>query len=122
MKRAVVLLFSLAAACAGDAHTDAPQLRPQGLLPGSIGVAVKRDTVGVVVAAVKKDGAADSAGLRAGDVVLRYNGAPVSSLREFNRLVIDSPPGSTARVELLRDGNVHQVEIPVRELDTMPRV
>jgi S1-C subfamily serine protease len=120
MLRSLVLLLVLAA-CVGG-HTD-PELRPHaGLLPGSIGVAVKRDTAGVVVAAVKKDGGADTAGMRAGDVVLRYNGASVSSLREFNRLVIDSPPGSTARVELLRDGKVHQVEVPVRELDTMPRV
>jgi S1-C subfamily serine protease len=121
MLRSLVLLLVLAAACVGG-QTE-PELRPQaGLLPGSIGVAVKRDTAGVVVAAVKKDGGADTAGMRAGDVVLRYNGASVSSLREFNRLVIDSPPGSTARVELLRDGKVHQVEVPVRELDTMPRV
>jgi hypothetical protein len=36
--------------------------------------------------------------------------------------VVDTPPGSVARVELLRDGERRVVEIPVRELDTVPRV
>ena len=117
-----IALLLLLAACAAQPPPQ-PQAAASGsLLPGSIGVLVKRESVGVVVSAVRKDGAAAAAGVRAGDVVLRYNGAAVSSLREFNRLVIDSPPGSTARVELLRDGDVHRVEVPVRELDTMPRV
>jgi S1-C subfamily serine protease len=119
MKRLLPLL--LATACAGAAPE--PEAPPQdSLLPGNIGIAVKGSPTGLVVAAVKRDGDAAAAGVRAGDVVLRYNGAPVSSLREFNRLVLGSPPGSVARVELLRDGDKRQVEVPVRELDTMPRV
>lgn len=119
MKRLLPLL--LATACAGSVPQPEAPAR-DSLLPGSIGIAVQGSPSGLVVAAVKRDGDAAAAGVRAGDVVLRYNGARVSNLRQFNRLVIGSPPGSVARVELLRDGDTHRVEVPVRELDTMPRV
>jgi len=117
-----ILLVLLLAACAAQPAPEPAALLHASLLPGSIGVLVKRGAGGLVVAAVKQDGPAARAGVRAGDVVLRYNDAAVADLREFNRRVIDSTPGSTARVELLRDGAVHRVEVPVRELDTMPRV
>lgn len=119
-----ILLVLLLAACAAK---PAPELEPvptlhASLLPGSIGVLVKRDAARLVVSAVKKDGPAARAGVRAGDVLLRYNDAAVADLREFNRRVIGSRPGTTARVELLRDGAVHRLEVRVLELDTMPRV
>ena len=113
----LMLLLALAACAAPPG--PAPQ---DGLLPGSIGVALEREPSRLVVAALRENGAAAGAGVRAGDQVLRYNGTAVSTLREFNRLVADSPPGSVARVDLLRDGRLLQLEVPVRELDTMPRV
>lgn len=113
----------LLAGCAAPPEPPPPRaVGPDGLLPGSIGLLAKHDAAGVIVADLKKDGAAAAAGVRAGDVVVRYNGTPVSSLREFNRLVLDSPPGTIIRLELLRNGNSQSVEVPVRELDTMPRV
>lgn len=117
-----ILWVLLLAACAAQPAPEPAAVLHASLLPGSIGVLVKRGADGLVVSAVRQDGPAARAGVRAGDVVLRYNDAAVADLREFNRRVIDSRPGSTARVELLRDGAVHRVEVPVRELDTMPRV
>lgn len=115
------VLFALLAGCAPQPpEVVAPA--PNGLLPGSIGVLARQQDEGLVVAALQREGPAASAGMRPGDIVLRFNGVPVSSLREFNRRVLDAAPGSTARVEVLRGGERHVVEIPVRELDTMPRV
>jgi S1-C subfamily serine protease len=122
----ICLLLLLAAGCAAPSAPP-PQPPPEhvaaadGLLPGSIGVLTKRAAHGVVVQEVRRESAAASAGVRAGDRVLRFNGAPVSSVREFNRLMLDSPPGSRVHLELERDGDVRRVELPVRELDTMPR-
>jgi S1-C subfamily serine protease len=119
------LLLLLAAGCAAPSAPPSPPpehvAAADGLLPGSIGVLTKRAARGVVVQEVRKESAAASAGVRAGDRVLRFNGAPVSSVREFNRLMLDSPPGSRVHLELERDGDVRRVELPVRELDTMPR-
>jgi serine protease Do len=65
--------------------------------------------------------AAAAGELRVGDVVLRYNGEPVSSARQFYRLVVDSRPGGVARLEVSRQGEPRSVQVPVHELDMFPR-
>jgi len=76
---------------------------------------------GVVVAAVAAEGPAGQAGMRVGDVVRSYNGVAVLDTRQFYRLMLDSTPGSSAQVELVRDGSVQRIEVPVKETDTAPR-
>jgi S1-C subfamily serine protease len=92
------------------------------VVPGSIGVLVRQQPKTVVVTALRKDGPAARTGVRIGDIVLRYNGEALTSARQFYRLVLDSRPGSLARIELLRDGAMRVLEVPVEQLDTMPRV
>lgn len=121
MKKSVIACALLA----GCAVSPAPPLaapQPEGLLPGSIGVFTVKRAGGLVVAELNSNGPAAGAGVRPGDRLLRYNGIPLSSVREFNRRVLDTPPGSVVRLELQRDGEARVVEVPVRELDTMPRV
>lgn len=114
---AVAALLLAAGACA-----QPPVPEPQdSVVPGTIGVSVRQERSTVVVAAVREGSAAARSGVRIGDVVLRYNGQAVSSPRQFYRLVVDSAPGSVARLELLREGTVRTLEVPVSELDTMPR-
>jgi S1-C subfamily serine protease len=110
--RPLVLVVALAA-CA-QAPVQGPE---ESVVPGTIGVAVRQDGSAVVVSAVRT-----GSNVRVGDVVLRYNGEAVGSARQFYRLVVDSTPGSMARLEVLREGAPRVVEVPVRELDTMPRV
>jgi S1-C subfamily serine protease len=110
----------LLAAC-GQAPVQAPEKAEQGaaeesVVPGTIGVTVRQDGNAVVVSAVRK-----GSEVKVGDVVLRYNGEPVASPREFYRLVVDSAPGSRARLEVLREGAARTLEVPVHELDVMPR-
>lgn len=95
----------------------APAPVQDSVVPGTIGVAVRQERSNVVVSAVRKTSPA-----RVGDVVLRYNGEAVASPRHFYRLVVDSPPGSVARLEVMREGAVRTLEVPVRELDLIPRV
>lgn len=116
--KAILLALALAA-CAAPERMQEPQ---DSVVPGTIGVIVRREQNVVVVSAMRSHGLAAAAGVRVGDVVLSYNGKPVRSEREFYRMVIDSAPGSLARLELLREGAVRVLEVPVGELDTMPRV
>jgi len=124
----LVLAIGLLAAT-GCASPDTPpvvqQPRPahaESVVPGTIGIVVERGPAGVVIAAVGKDSPAAAAGLRIGDVVLRYNGVSVADGRQFYALMLDSAPGSTVQVEFLREGRMHRIEVRVEQVDTTPRV
>ena len=112
------LWFAIVAACA-----PAPVQGPQdSVVPGTIGAAVREQQPHVVVADVRTGGPAAQSGLRVGDVVVRYNGQPVTTARRFYQLVVDSPPGSTARLDILREGAPRVIHVPVEQLDILPRV
>lgn len=118
-------LLAVLAACAQPQAT-APPVEPapaeDSLLPGTIGIIVRPGPSGVIVSAVGPRGSAARSGVRVGDVVVRYNGEPISSPRQFYRLMVDSRPGSVAQLQLRREGAVQTLEVPVEQLDTMPRV
>lgn len=109
MKR-IFLAALLLGACA-----QAPVVE-ESVVPGTIGVAVRQQQTRVLIAAVSRGNP-----LRVGDVVLRYNGEVVTSARQFYRLVVDSTPGTLARLEIAREGATRMIDVPVLELDTMPR-
>jgi S1-C subfamily serine protease len=119
--RTAIMLAALAA-CAQPPvpQVDAPQ--GDGVVPGTIGVLVRDEQSRVVVAAVKQHSAAAQRGVEVGDVVVSCNGEAVASVRQFNRLVLDSAPGSLVRLQILRAGAVHTLEVPVEQLDITPRV
>lgn len=119
MKPALFAVVALV--MAGCASAPTPRPGADSLLPGTIGIVVERAPAGVVVSAIGKESPAAAAGLRVGDIIVRYNGAAVSDPRQFYRLVVDSRPGSVARVEVLRDGVPHAVQVPVKQIDTTPR-
>jgi S1-C subfamily serine protease len=117
-----LLLCALLAACASQESPPLPTAAvPDSVVPGTIGALVDLASAGVVVSALAADGPAAGAGMRVGDVVQRFNGVAVVDPRQFYRLVLDSPPGSRAQVELLRAGSVIRVTVPVEEADTAPR-
>jgi S1-C subfamily serine protease len=115
--RLLVAAALLLAACSAPA--PAP---PDSVVPGTIGVTVREQESRVVITAVARGGAAAQRGVRAGDVVLRYNGEEIRSVRQFNRLVVESAPGSRAQLELMRGADLHVLELPVRQLDIQPLV
>src|ERR1700752_861786 len=126
--RRSLLLFAFVAACAShepppasEPAPDSVVRAPDSVVPGAIGVVVAPASAGVVVAALAADGPGAEAGMRVGDVVQRYNGVSVVDTRQFYRLVVDSAPGNRVKLELLRDGAVVHVAVPVRETDTAPR-
>ena len=118
------LACALTAACASSEPpppAQEPDTARDSVVPGTIGVFVAPAPAGVVVAAVAAEGPAGQAGVRVGDVVRSYNGVAVLDTRQFYRLMLDSTPGSSAQVELVRDGSVQRIEVPVKETDTAPR-
>jgi serine protease Do len=70
-------------------------------------------TDGIVVNQLHRESAAYKAGLEPGDIILSFNGTPVSDPSQFVRMVSDSAIGSTARVEVLRDAQRQTIRIPI---------
>ncbi len=70
---------------------------------------------GVVVDDVDEDSPAAKAGLKKGDVVVEFDGERVRSVRQFTRLVNETPAGRTVPAVVMRDGQRVSVSITPRE-------
>ena len=68
-------------------------------------------TRGAVVAQMVRNSEAFRAGIRPGDVIVSFNGAPVEDPGHFLRLLADSEIGSTARIGILRGGERLDVQV-----------
>ena len=66
---------------------------------------------GAVVSAVTDGSPADEAGVRAGDVVVAFDGETVRSARQLSRLVQETPPGRAAGITVRRDGARLELEV-----------
>ena len=59
---------------------------------------------GVLVETVEPDGPADKAGVKPGDAITEFDGERVRSVRQFSRLVQETPSGRSVAVALSRGG------------------
>ena len=82
---------------------------------------------GVGLRTVSPDGPADRAGLKAGDVILQFDGEPVMSTLKLFRLIGESAPEQSVRLTISRNGSEQQVsvtlgkrEAPVRAFGLTP--
>lgn len=64
----------------------------------------KAGTAGVKIDEVNPDSPAEKAGIKAGDVVVEFDGEKVRSARQFTRLVQETAEGRPVTIALLRDG------------------
>ena len=72
---------------------------------------------GALVASVNKDGPADRAGIRQGDVILEFAGRDVSDMRKLPRIVAETSIGRSVDVVVWRKGQKHIFKVQVGELD-----
>ena len=70
-----------------------------------------KDAQGAEVTLVEPGGPADKGGLKAGDIILKFNGAPINRSSDLPRMVGGTALGSKAVVTVWRKGA--QVDIPV---------
>ena len=121
---AAFLVLVLTVACAGGGAKPATSQPPDFDSPGlgTIGIVVANQGSAVVVVAVRAGSAAARADVRVGDRINSYNGAPVTDEREFERLVLDSRPGSMIELEIARGAELRLVSLPVEEVLTAVQV
>jgi serine protease Do len=72
-------------------------------------------TSGVVIEEVSEDSPAAKAGLKKGDVVVEFDGERVRSVRQFTRLVQETPAGRKIQTSVMRDGQKVNLSVEPRE-------
>jgi len=70
-----------------------------------------REARGVGVIQVVKGSAAEKAGLKKDDVILRFDGEPVTNVRKLNRLVSEASADQTVRLMISRGGAEQEVSV-----------
>jgi len=70
---------------------------------------------GVEIQEVRPDSPAEKAGLKRDDRIVLFDGERVRSVRQFSRLVQETPPGRTVKATIVRGGQQKDVEITPRE-------
>jgi serine protease Do len=72
---------------------------------------------GALVAGVIKGGPVDDGSIKAGDVILQFDGKPVNEMRDLPRVVAESPVGKEVDVVVLRDGKEQTVKVTLGRLE-----
>jgi len=75
----------------------------------------KTPSNGVKIEEVESDSPAQKAGLKAGDVVVEFDGERVRSTRQFMRLVQETPAGRQVSVAVMRDGQRVTMNVQPRD-------
>ncbi len=73
------------------------------------------DVKGAIVTDVQAKGSAERAGLKRGDVVVRFDGQDVMDSGNLRNLVAQASIGSKHRLDLIRDGKLYQAELVIQE-------
>ncbi|MBJ6126996.1 Do family serine endopeptidase [Microvirga splendida] len=105
------------------------QLREKGVVErGFLGVqiqSVNKDIAssvglekpeGAIVSRLEDDSPAAKAGVKTGDVVLSVNGKPVDDARDLSRTVASLSAGSTANLQVWRDGKRQDVSVTIGKM------
>jgi serine protease Do len=105
-----------------------PQLRQGTVTRGRIGVEVTPVTralagplglsepKGALVRVVQRDGPAARAGLRPGDVIVSFGGTAIDDSSALVGLVARAKPGSTATMEIVRNGQRQSQQVTIEAL------
>jgi len=73
---------------------------------------------GALVSGVEASGPAEEAGIQAGDVILTFNGQAIRRWSDLPRVVGDTQPGVSAKVEVWRRGKKITLTVKVVELES----
>jgi serine protease Do len=83
-------------------------------LASSLGL---KEVKGVLVNSVNSAGPADRAGLKSGDVILRFNSTPINDVNALRNTVASSSPGTDVTLDILRNGKEQQLHVKLGEFN-----
>ena len=75
------------------------------------------DNLGALVSAVTPDSPAAKSGLEVGDVIMKFDGKDVTTMRGLPKIVAQAPIGKAVEVEVLRKGETKKLSVTVGLLE-----
>jgi serine protease Do len=72
---------------------------------------------GALIASITRGGPADRAGLKIGDVVVKFAAQEIVDMRALPRLIADAETGRVAQAEIMRKGKPMIVQVAIERLD-----
>jgi putative serine protease PepD len=75
---------------------------------------------GALVSDVTEGSGAEAAGLQADDLITRFNGQPIESSADLIAKVTATAPGTEVTIEIVRQGQVKEVDVTVGEAPDSP--
>ena len=87
-----------------------------GVLPGYapvIGVGAKKGETRAVLGEVEVDGPAHQAGLKAGDIVVKFDDQPIATFAELQSAVRATLPGEVVKIEVQRGNEINRLRIVI---------
>jgi len=81
-----------------------------------------KEPKGVLIRQVVAGQPADQGGIKANDVVVSVDGAPVEGPRDLQRIISSTPVGKLVKISLMREGKETEVAVTVGAYQAGPRV
>ncbi|OGL54742.1 MAG: hypothetical protein A3C43_10450 [Candidatus Schekmanbacteria bacterium RIFCSPHIGHO2_02_FULL_38_11] len=85
------------------------------ILQGIKALSGLQDEKGAYIEKIRENGPAFKAGLKAGDVIVKFNGREIKEKNDLPRMVADTTPGEEVDVEVLRDGEEKILKVKIEE-------
>jgi len=107
-----------------------PQLKTGKIIRGWLGVMIQdvtpelaksfnlKETKGVLISDVTEGSPADKAGLKRGDIVVRFSGEEVKNAHMLSRIVAATPPNSEVMLDIMRNEKEKTIKLTI---GTMPQ-
>ncbi len=81
-----------------------------------------KGTKGVLIGDVTTDSPAEKAGLKQGDIILKYDGKEMNDANQLRQAVAATSPGTKVKTEIFRDGERETVNVTVGEQEASAAV
>jgi serine protease Do len=106
-----------------------PQLSTGKVIRGRIGLSMRpvpredyqdfglKSRAGAIVSQVTPGGPAEKAGIKPGDVVTEFNGRPVTTTTDLQKMVAAIKPGTSVGIKVMRNSKEQTLHATVEELD-----